>query len=204
MRRIAIWFAILSVLHAAVIVVTVALGRAQPLSVRAAQFNLHECAPPCWIGIIPGKTSFEGALSHIKAVYGTTPDNRIYVEATWVNIINSSLDMSLNISFDVDDNHIVQTTRIWQYMGKDITFSELYSLLYTPHYLTTLPDYSYYVTALMNDDYTVGVILEQDRQGRVKSELPVNRVIMTNLQQNERYKLYTPLPWRGFRLYRRY
>jgi hypothetical protein len=204
MRRTAFWITVLFVFHALLLAVIVVVGRSQALPDRVAHFKLQQCKLPCWIGIIPGETSLEEAIANIRSNYGINPENQIYIEAVWINIINKRLDMSLNISFEVDEKHVVQSLRIWQYMGENISFSELYSVLNPPHYLTTLPDFSFYVIALMNDDYTVGIILEQDRGGRIMQGLPVNRVILTSSHYTERYKLYAPLLWRGFRIYQRW
>jgi hypothetical protein len=45
------------------------LGRQQPSSVDMTMLRLADCAPPCWIGITPGKTSIPSAINRIREVY---------------------------------------------------------------------------------------------------------------------------------------
>lgn len=42
--------------------VAVWVGHGQPPSLAVQQLHLFDCAPPCWIGIVPGETSSDEAL----------------------------------------------------------------------------------------------------------------------------------------------
>lgn len=53
------------------------VGQTQPASQSIAQLHLLDCAPPCWIGIIPGSTTVENAKTRIRTVYGTQNELRI-------------------------------------------------------------------------------------------------------------------------------
>ena len=46
------------------------LGRAQPMPDQLALLHLGDCQLPCWIGIMPGKTTVGEARQRIKDVYG--------------------------------------------------------------------------------------------------------------------------------------
>jgi hypothetical protein len=56
------------------------IGRQQPIPDRLNFLRLTECAPPCWIGIVPGKTSLETAYNRIYEVFSQLPNTRIRVE----------------------------------------------------------------------------------------------------------------------------
>jgi hypothetical protein len=45
------------------------VGHAQPLPSGLAAYRLTECALPCWLGIVPGETTFEDALERVNAAY---------------------------------------------------------------------------------------------------------------------------------------
>jgi hypothetical protein len=45
------------------------VGRNSPMSDRLAFLHLTECAPPCWLGIVPGNTYIEDAKKRILEVY---------------------------------------------------------------------------------------------------------------------------------------
>src|SRR5258708_19418668 len=50
--------------------VALLLGRAQPMPDQLALLHLGDCQLPCWIGIVPGKTTVGEARQRIKNVYG--------------------------------------------------------------------------------------------------------------------------------------
>jgi hypothetical protein len=45
------------------------VGQSQPVPERLRALHLNECAPPCWIGIVPGQTSIDAARQRITAIY---------------------------------------------------------------------------------------------------------------------------------------
>src|SRR5579864_7933293 len=45
------------------------VGRDQPLPERLAMLHLTDCAPPCWIGIVPGVTTIQEARKRVDAIY---------------------------------------------------------------------------------------------------------------------------------------
>jgi hypothetical protein len=50
--------------------VALLLGRTQPMPDRVALLRLDDCHLPCWIGIVPGKTTVGQARQRIRDVYG--------------------------------------------------------------------------------------------------------------------------------------
>src|SRR5688572_30550738 len=59
-------------LAALVVMVSAArvVGQQRPASPLLATLRLTDCVSPCWIGIVPGKTTIEDARERISAVYG--------------------------------------------------------------------------------------------------------------------------------------
>lgn len=56
------------------------LGSLQPLPQAMSELHLTECALPCWLGIVPGETTFDEALERLNA---STPLN-IYVRGSLI------------------------------------------------------------------------------------------------------------------------
>lgn len=56
------------------------LGSLQSLPQALTELHLTECALPCWLGIVPGETTFDEALEHLNA---STPLN-IYVRGSLI------------------------------------------------------------------------------------------------------------------------
>jgi hypothetical protein len=52
-------------------------GFEQPFPRSISQLHLRDCAPPCWIGIIPGITSVEEAKARLIATYKSQSDFQI-------------------------------------------------------------------------------------------------------------------------------
>jgi hypothetical protein len=69
MRRLLRVVARLCFAQVLLIIVVVMLARAQSAPVGIARLHLDECAPPCWIGIIPGVTSVADAKAMLLDVY---------------------------------------------------------------------------------------------------------------------------------------
>ena len=45
------------------------IGRAQPPPEGLIQLHLTDCRLPCWVGIVPGQTTFDEGTQRLKAVY---------------------------------------------------------------------------------------------------------------------------------------
>jgi hypothetical protein len=56
---------------AALISVAVVAGRSESPSTGAQLLRLSDCAPPCWIGIVPGVTTFDAAYRRYAEVFGS-------------------------------------------------------------------------------------------------------------------------------------
>src|SRR5262245_58543871 len=61
---------------------TVFAGRQQPGAERLAMLRFDNCAIPCWIGIVPGKTTTEQARSIIKSIFGNSSEYALSVAST--------------------------------------------------------------------------------------------------------------------------
>ena len=46
-----------------------AVGSVQPPSTALAPLHLADCALPCWMGMTPGKTTFDDALQQVSAAF---------------------------------------------------------------------------------------------------------------------------------------
>src|SRR5579871_2579767 len=79
---------------AAAITGAIFIGRQQPTSNRAAFLHLNDCELPCWIGIIPGKTTLTEAENRIRQTYESIPGyqlSQIDNTFTFTNLTNSDL-----------------------------------------------------------------------------------------------------------------
>src|SRR3954469_16615948 len=73
MRRVAIFSLALCGILTLGVIVSLLIGSIQPVSASVATFHLADCARPCWMGIIPGKTSREEAQTRIVNMLRTLP-----------------------------------------------------------------------------------------------------------------------------------
>src|SRR5437868_1860445 len=90
-RLIAITAILLALLGIAMIT-----GRLQPIPPRIAILHLNDCQLPCWIGIIPGKTTMAEALNRTKQVYANLP---IEIEDSYL-LVGSTTGLQLRIAFN--------------------------------------------------------------------------------------------------------
>lgn len=77
MRRLLLYSVGLCLLMIAPIAGIVLIGRASPIPDRLTMLHLTDCQIPCWIGIVPGKTTIAQARAYIDAVYGASPKYRV-------------------------------------------------------------------------------------------------------------------------------
>lgn len=65
MRRLTLFIVTAWLFFLALIGTAILIGRQQPLPERIRALHLTDCAPPCWIGIVPGKTKMGEAVQII-------------------------------------------------------------------------------------------------------------------------------------------
>lgn len=70
MRRLFFYSFALCGLCAAIISLTVIIGRAQPLPERIQRLHLTDCAAPCWMGIMPGRTLASQTYRRLVEIFG--------------------------------------------------------------------------------------------------------------------------------------
>lgn len=82
------------------VVAALLIGRAQPTPPRVAMLHLTDCELPCWIGIMPGKTTIQEAQSIVKNTYG---DSAIFSISEFgdndMDIVSKSDNTHLTMSF---------------------------------------------------------------------------------------------------------
>jgi hypothetical protein len=81
MRRFLIFPLALCFIFSAVTSAAILFGQEQPLPEHLAVLHLTECAPPCWIGIVPNVTTVEEARTKIEAVYGQSTSHSLSFNA---------------------------------------------------------------------------------------------------------------------------
>src|SRR5258707_8222360 len=73
LRWLVIRIAVLWIMLAVAVSGAILIGRRQPIPDRIALLHLNDCELPCWIGIVPGKTTLGETQDRIKQVYGAIP-----------------------------------------------------------------------------------------------------------------------------------
>jgi hypothetical protein len=95
--------------------VTRLLGQSQPNPALIDMLHLTECAPPCWIGIVPGKTTLTEARTRIINVFGQsgyllTFDLISAPGLAWINVEQPADPIGiLLITLTAHDNRVVDT-----------------------------------------------------------------------------------------------
>lgn len=113
MRRLVRFSILLLLIMALLTGVTRLLGQAQPNPALIEMLHLSECAPPCWIGIVPGKTTLTEAKARIIAAYGQsgyllTFDLISAPGLAWINVERPADPVGiLLITLTAHDNRIV-------------------------------------------------------------------------------------------------
>lgn len=78
MRRLLAQLSTITLIFTLTTLAALLIGRAQPTPPRVAMLHLTDCELPCWIGIVPGKTTLFEAWSRLNQVYGAFQITQIY------------------------------------------------------------------------------------------------------------------------------
>jgi hypothetical protein len=104
-----------------------ALGNLQPLPEALAQLHLTDCALPCWLGITPGKTTFEEAVGQVSAVY---PHTNLYGGSLYAVVQIGSAEGSIEIR--TDSESVVRRIIIVVPSMGELTRGDIASVVGTP------------------------------------------------------------------------
>jgi hypothetical protein len=94
MRRLLLRVLIMCLLMVVLLSTSARLGQLQPLPERLAMLHLLECAPPCWIGIVPGRTTLAQAKALIEEVFAGDAGYTVQVVSTQ-NVVEKLLDVTI-------------------------------------------------------------------------------------------------------------
>ena len=67
------------------------IGRQQPLPEHLTMLHLTDCAPPCWIGIVPGVTTLEEAKVKVQAVLGSIANYSLSFDGPTLTFMNARI-----------------------------------------------------------------------------------------------------------------
>ncbi|SRR5258708_6625418 len=144
MRRLILFTLALWVTLVAAVVIAVGVGHQQPASKRLTQLHLNDCELPCWIGIVPGKTTLEDAQKHITGIYGQSYDvaydvfdsqstyRQVYVNITEKGDVKEENTMSFEFFVKADDSHIIQFIEFYFPHSSLPTTAEIFGALGSP------------------------------------------------------------------------
>src|SRR5262249_49025344 len=128
------------------------IGNRQPLPERVAILHLTDCELPCWIGIVPGKTTIGAAKERIRQVYGREFQYEIKEDrpgTIW--IINKPHNLSLHIVANISSSEVTNETMVETlyfslvdgnrlFATQTPSLGELYSLLGHPEFIGFAPE----------------------------------------------------------------
>jgi len=203
LRAAGLWIFVCALLLAARLI-----GSAQPVPENVAILHLTDCELPCWIGIIPGQTTFEDARQRVQEVYGNLSDHTLIEGAPGSYVITSRTRGDAGLSYIYiaeeggDRGPIVASIVFSGRMPPrdNPTMGWLHDTFGSPAYifLEVTRSGTTYRPYLQYPQYGITVGLEESECGRITIDSPV--VLLTL------YKDITPLEklayrarrWHGF------
>jgi hypothetical protein len=205
--------------------VVVAIGRQTPIDHALAGLHLTDCAPPCWIGIEPGKTPMRQAIAQVHAVYDNdkTPGYTAIYDKTVPGRLRLTLHnkdnpaLSAQISLDNhelrEDQPVLMITMNFAAINSyPFTLAELVSLLGDPHHVYLIGgagNNSYYMSLNYGDNLNRGIVIVLRANGRVDWQQSAEWMRLQDLGSLSRSRLEGKgsmwfVPWRGFTTLSRY
>jgi hypothetical protein len=125
-----LWTTALLAFSSFVTVTAVLFGRQQPLPESVAMLRLTDCELPCWIGIVPGKTTIGEARDRVLRTYPDLKfDNSTDGGGFYFFIMNSDrFRVEFGVEHKVTDDAVVE--RIWLSKNSGLAgVAEFYSTL---------------------------------------------------------------------------
>jgi len=136
----------------ALIALALQIGRARPLPAHVALLHLDMCAPPCWIGITPGITSWEEIDQRINQVFQLprykVTNNQFGIGYIIQDVENS--DLTFTVQFSNERAPMRSMTILSSVVFNDgttksnstvITFGDLNAVWGSPHSVAVWPCY---------------------------------------------------------------
>jgi hypothetical protein len=210
-RRLSLLLVLVAVLVVMAGVARVA-GQHRPAPTLMATLRLADCAPPCWIGIVPGQTTIEDARLRMMAVYGGQPDQYILDfdggmprGLLWASLDNARESVGVIwITIDAQSDNVVDVIRFdfnSIYVEKQPTLGELHSLLGVPSRAVFSPGAIGTTSATMamayGDDYQ-GTLIFTMWYPRFHWTQPVRTLMLYGAGQMPLARSTELKAWRGF------
>jgi hypothetical protein len=118
----------------------VIISRRQPANQRIAMLRLTDCAPPCWIRIVPGTTTLDEAKSRISQVFNKTSGVLLQTEQETPGVLQVNLKhqndplFSLGIKFETHTsrNDTPIESILFHLWGPSFVLADLWNVVGTP------------------------------------------------------------------------
>ncbi|MEO8609885.1 MAG: hypothetical protein ABI690_18475 [Chloroflexota bacterium] len=172
--------------------------------------HLVDCKLPCWIGIIPGKTTISEARMLIEntypdEAYEITLGQNVYDGTDWLNIQNRHDDSDFYVSLNVwqkpenkTENMIIDQITL---SGAELTLGEWYFVLGSPQVLSVTWGNHYAVPNMLYNRWNVRLTLYNPRDNFAVDSPYISAGMLDLYDPVEWGKTYRPayqIKWHGF------
>ncbi|MEO8394675.1 MAG: hypothetical protein ABI700_16900 [Chloroflexota bacterium] len=134
------------------------LGNAQPPPEGLAQLHLTECALPCWLGIVPGQTTFDEGVQHVKAIYPQSVVTFEYSQVAFGLRANTAFGQ---ISLVGGDDGIIRDISLRMFTLEGVALGDVVNLLGVP----SRPDGAKPLAAFYQCENALTIVSVGDVQG---------------------------------------
>jgi hypothetical protein len=198
MRRLIFSTTALIVVFSLTAPISILIGRHQPLPERVAMLHLTDCELPCWIGIVPGKTTVGEAVERVKQTYPNLEFTSFTDESgSYVTGMDSD---KLQVQFGITTyDAVVQNMGIYLKFRPSVSLGELYSILGEPDTIWPAPENQ--MTAYMSSQKShVFIGFHRVACGKITPSQEVESIPVDPIFPVDSVPLsFYPQPWRGFR-----
>jgi hypothetical protein len=194
------------ILGMAAISLALLIGRSQPAPESLRRLHLTDCELPCWIGILPGKTTVAEAKEQILRTFKNTDAYEVeFHEANsklTFGITDKSAGRELYRVFG-DITEFEQSTMVDRLRfgvqgsdGKYLSFADLYPAAGNPQYVQEFEDY-YSQSLITYYDGRVLVFMYPLRCGAISTRSKLQFVISQRVPHTSQRDLNF-IRWKGF------
>lgn len=201
LRRLFVPIIMLLIGFTAISGVIILIGRAQPLPEPLAMLHLTDCAPPCWIGIVPGKTTREEAAKRIEAVFSQTKGYKLSHQPGSITLIpeRNSVPYQISIACFVNEEDVIFGCALFWENPLPVyapTIGQIQALLETPGTVIWDDNSQLHLGAVFTKGFVWGI--NADGKSRLTPDMQVTGLYFVGQEIMLTLKDFQRGPWRGF------
>jgi hypothetical protein len=188
-------------LFVSLIIIARSVGFNQPEPIKITALHLDECSSPCWVGILPSKTSLAEAYNYVNRSYRDGDIYQLTQTYSGVHIVDKTNGQEFDVVFDYWKGEKPEDRRFHEIkftaFKNPISLAELNPILGSPEKIrlaSSFPDDKY--SSIFFTAYHIEIIVKKNPCDEVPINAPI--LAMKLISEQEYDDMFHTISWHGF------